>query len=166
VSDTAVARLVSVAVCLTALAACGGTASAPPSSQPDRQWVANASDVIGELERDVALSTGGGATLADARAALRDTSSLYTVLVAYTDFGGCNHMLAAVGEPGQRFAKVARTLGAACAGFQRAATLFTRATSASDAHALLAATRLALRTSPLLARARAELQAASSRRIS
>ena len=125
--------------------------------------------MIAELQRDVLLSASGGSTIAAAHQALHDGSRLYTILVAYTDFGGCGHMVAAIGGPNVRFAKVERTLDEACSAFEQSAALFTRATTQSDSQALLAATRLALRTSPLLTRASVELaaaQAASVRRRS
>jgi hypothetical protein len=114
--------------------------------------------VIDELQRDLVLSASAGDTIADARRVLHAGSDLYTVLVAYTDFGGCRHMVSAVGAPPAGFAKVAQTLHAACAKFERAATLFTRATTKSDPRALLAATRLADKATPLLLRAREQLQ--------
>jgi hypothetical protein len=119
--------------------------------------VANATDVIAELRRDVELGTGGDDTLASARRALRDESSLYTLVVAYTDFGGCGHMVAAIGAPGPRFGTVRRTLDAACRRFERAATLFTQATTATNPRALRSAMRVVLSALPLLARAEAEL---------
>ena len=147
---------------MVALTGCGGGSPPAPSSQGGGQWTANAAGVIDELERDVLLSTSGGSTIASARRALHDQQSLFTILVAYTDFGGCGHMLAAMGEPGSRFAKVRRTLEVACTAFERAAVLFTRATTTSDPHALLAATRLALNAYPLLVRAKDELDAAQA----
>jgi len=149
-----------VVLCLTALAGCGGTGPSGPSRPADREWAANADGVIGILERDLALSASGGATLAAARRALADSSNLYTILVAYTDFGGCTHMVGSIGPPLPRFAKVTATLGGVCGSLERASALFTHATQASDPRSLLAATRLALATAPRLARARAELDAA------
>ena len=142
---------------MTLLAGCG-KAPQPPQPRPESQWVANATDVIDELQRDLELSSSTGDTVAEARSALHD-SGLYTILVAYTDFGGCRHMVRAVGAPPAGFAEVVRTLHAACTKFERAAALFTRATTRSDPHALLAATRLADGARPLLVRAREQLQA-------
>ena len=144
------------------LAACGGTSAPAGSQQGDRQWVANAGGVIDELERDVLLAGSGGSSYAAAAAALRDESNLYTVLVAYSDFGGCDHMVSAAGVPTARYANVERTLTATCVLLQRAAALFTRAASTHDAGALVAATRTMLEASPLLVRAKAELDDAKS----
>lgn len=145
---------------LTAAAACGGPgapAGAPPG---ERIWVANIGGVVDQLGRDLELAGSGGATLEAARSALGDQADLYTILVAYTDFGGCSHMVAAAGDAPARFVRVERMLGSACALLERAARLFTRATSAHDPRALLAAGRATLRASPLLARARDELERA------
>jgi hypothetical protein len=153
------------AVCLTALPACGGRPANPlQPGQATDQWVANAADVITVLERDVLLSTRGGSTLAAARHALHDDSILSGILVAYTDFGGCSHMVSAIGTPPPRFEKIERTLVTACLAFERAGLLFTHAASKSDPHSLLAATRLALRTWPVLAQAADQLEAASTSR--
>ena len=153
------AALLAVA-CLGLPAGCGGTSAPAGSARGDRQWVANAGGVIDELERDVLLAGNGGGTYAAAAAALRSESSLYTVLVAYSDFGGCDHMVSSAGAPTARYAKVERTLAATCVLLQRAAALFTRAASTHDAHALLAATRTTLEASPLLLRAKTELDRA------
>jgi hypothetical protein len=150
------------AACLTALAACGGSASrSEPTRQSVNEWVANAADVIAELQRDVLLSTTGGSTLAAARHTLHDSTILYTILIAYTDFGGCIHMVSSLGAAAPQFEKVEAVLMRACAAFEHAGALFTHAVTASDPHSLLAATRLALRTWPVLARASDELQAAT-----
>ena len=149
-------RAILAAACIDALAACGGTSS--PLAGADREWVANTGGVIDQLERDVLLARSGGNTLRAARQALNDDSNLYTILVAYTDFGGCNHMVSAAGTPVERFARVQRTLATACALFQQAAGLFTQAVTRHDARALLAASRMTRRASPLLARAKSELE--------
>lgn len=143
------------AACIAALTACGETPV--PRAGTDREWVANTSGVIDQLERDVVLAGSGGDTMNAARQALQRQSNLYTILVAYTDFGGCNHMVSAAGTPTGRFARVERSLAAACTLLQRAAVLFTRAATRHDARALLTATRTALRASPLLVRAKTEL---------
>jgi len=151
------------ATCLTVLAGCGGAARLPDSRAADREWAANATSVIGILQRDLDLSTSGGATVAAARHSLHDGSTLYTILVAYTDFGGCDHMVASAGPPPPRFAKTDRALRAACVPFERAAGLFARATKSSNAHVLLAATRTALKGSPPLEQAKLDLAAARAR---
>jgi hypothetical protein len=55
------------------------------------------------------------------------------------------------------FGRVERTLNSACALLERAAALFTRATTAHDARSLVAAGRTTLKASPFLLRAKAEL---------
>jgi hypothetical protein len=146
--------------CLLASAGCGGAAQ--PARQADREWIDNTSGVIDQLQRDLVLGSGEGDSLADARKALRN--GLYTLLVAYTDFGGCRHMVAAAGVAPERFTEVTETLAGACARLERAAQLFTRAASDDDAPALVEAERLAASAAPLLVRAREELQAAATTR--
>jgi hypothetical protein len=149
------------AACAALLPACGGTSSAPAPLAPD-QWEANARDVIGVLVRDLELSKSTGDTIAEAGQALRDTWTLYTMLVAYTDFGGCDYMISAVGVPPPRFRPAERTMRAACAVLKHAAALFTRAAGESDAVLLRRANRLVLHAAPLLIRAAAELHAAQA----
>jgi hypothetical protein len=115
--------------------------------------------VIGILERDVGLTAAGGGTLAGAGSALRDGSSLYTMVVAYSDFGGCNHMLASAGRAPAVYVQTERALLSACSVLERASTLFTEATKTKSASTLLAATRLASSAVPGLVRARVELAA-------
>jgi hypothetical protein len=152
-------RALLTAVCIATLTACGGTSARVVGA--DEEWVANTGGVIDELERDVLLAGSGGDTMLAARHALHDQSNLYTILVAYTDFGGCNHMVFTAGTPAPRFALVERTLSTACTLLQHAAVLFTRAVTRHDARALLTATRTTLLASPLLLRAKAELDRAS-----
>ncbi len=153
------------AACIAALTACGGTSAPAPAPVPvpgaDREWVANTVGVIDELERDVLLAASGGATVAAARHALRDQSDVYTILVAYTDFGGCNYMVSAAGTPAERHARVQRELASVCTMLERAAVLFTQAVTHHDAPALLTATRTTLRAYPLLVQAKAELDRSS-----
>jgi hypothetical protein len=150
------------AACLLASAGCGENAQLASAEQAEREWIDNTGGVIDQLQRDLVLESSAGETLAAARAALR--SGLYTLLVAYTDFGGCRHMVSAAGVAPERFAEVTRTLGAACVRLERAAGLFTRAASADDAPALVEAGRLASSAAPLLVRAKEELQAAATTR--
>lgn len=137
-----------LALALT-LAACGARAQAPT----DRQWVANAREVAEQLRGDVVLSSGAGTTVRSARHALRDDSSLFGLLIAYTDFGDCNAMVANLGVAPRRLAPVARTLRHACARLQRASSLFARAATDTDPSALLAAARTAQPALPLLVHA-------------
>jgi len=150
------------AAVLTALAGCGGTAQPARSRQADREWIDNTAGVIDQLQRDLVLESSGGGTLRAARSQLRE--GLYPMLVAYTDFGGCGHMVAAAGTAPPGFGEVSRTLGAACRLLQRAASLFTRAASRHDAAALVSAGRVASSAAPLLVRAKVGLHAAATRR--
>jgi hypothetical protein len=150
------------AVCIAASAGCGGAAVPERSAQADRQWIDNTGGVIDQLQRDLVLESSGGDTLRAARQQLRD--GLYPTLVAYTDFGGCRHMAEAAGAAPPGFGEVSRSLGAACARLQRAATLFTRAASRHEAAALVRAGQVASSAAPLLVRAKAALQAAATRR--
>src|SRR5206468_11114037 len=109
------ATLLAVCAC-----ACGGATQSRPS-EADREWIDNTAGVIDQLQRDLQLELKAGDTIAAALETLR--SGLYTVLVAYTDFGGCRHMVAAAGVPPERFAEVSRLLRAACALLQRSSVL-------------------------------------------
>lgn len=150
--------LAKASVAVAVLAGCGGSPSAPAFS-PERQWIANADGFIDGLGESVLLSASGGGDLASARKALRNESDIYAMLVAYSRFGECDETLLNVGTPNMRVHEVEKTLTAACRRFERAATLFTLAMTRSDPNLLLAATRTALKTSPLLYRARTELEA-------
>jgi len=148
------------AVALTAaLAACGGTSPKPLVAPHDREWAANLEGVIEQFQRDLDLAAGGGATVPAARRALRDESNLYTILVAYTDFGGCSHMVAAAGATPPRFGRLQRTLATACGLLQQAAALFTRAITNHDPQALVEAGSKTRRALPLLLDAKDELVA-------
>jgi hypothetical protein len=142
------------------LAGCGSSA-AKPTRPAAREWTANAAGVIDQLRADTVAAGSDADSLSSARAALRDESRLYGLLVAYSDFGGCSHMVGAVGNPPPAFRRTVATLARACAGLQRAATLFTRAASTTNARALLAASRAVSVAAPLLDRAELELRTAS-----
>ena len=143
------------------LAACGGGASRVPRSAAS-EWAANAAGVIDQLRADTVAASDAD-NISSARAALLDESRLYGLLVAYSDFGGCRHMVSTVGEPPPGFRPVDVTLSRACASLQRAAALFTRAASRSDPPALVAASRAVHAAAPLLVRAELELRSASRR---
>ena len=143
-----------------AAAGCGGHSGATSAAE-QRQWVANAGGVIDQFRRDVEQSTVAGDTIASSRAALHDQSDLFALLLAYTDFGGCAKMVDNLGLPAHPFAAAATSLSEACGPLERAASLFTRSTSRSDARSLLAASHEALAATPLLNRARFELAAAA-----
>jgi hypothetical protein len=158
-----VARVLLLAAAAASLTACGGTGSAPPAAPPhsklEQQWIESAGRFIATLEANLNLSAAGGGNLRTARRALSDESSLYTILVAYTYFGGCSHALANVGTPSRRLGHIVETLASACRRLQRASALFQQAVTSNDAGTLLAATRLVLATETLLFRAREELAA-------
>ena len=134
-----------VALAGLALTGCGSQAAAPP----DREWTSNARGVVQQLHQDV-VAVAGLDRVRVARAALRDDSQLYGLLVAYTDFGGCSHMVAALGVEPERFRNAHRQLARACADLRAADGLFTRAVARNDPRLLVRATRLAVRSlSPL-----------------
>jgi len=149
-----------VALVAAGLVGCGaGEASRGTPAPTDHEWIANASGVIDQLDEDVAAVTTTGTSLAAARRALHDESDLFALLVAYSDFGGCNKMVAGVGEAPPSFRVVVRDLTAACWRFERGAALFTAAASHSDARALVAASRQVKAAAVLLYRATLRLAA-------
>ena len=92
-----------------------------------------------------------GGTAAEAGRTLTDESRLYAALVVYTDFGGCRHMVAALGTTPARFRRVGLELDRACANLQRSSALFTEAVAGENARTLAAASRVARRAAgPLL----------------
>jgi hypothetical protein len=124
---------------------CGESASLPQ----DREWSANARGVVDQLRADV-VAVSGFDRVGAARHGLRDESQLYGLLVAYTDFGGCRHMVAALGvEPPGRAGAV-RLLDRVCRHLQRADRLFTHAVAQSAPALLVLATREAVLAVPLL----------------
>jgi hypothetical protein len=145
------------------LAGCGSTPSAPPAVPPhsaaERVWVANAYRLIQLLESRIALTAAGGSSVGSARAALSSTSDLYTMLVAYTFFGGCNSEIASIGTPSARAEHVVDTLVSACSRLERASTLFHLAVTRKQPRLLVRATRLSATADPLLYRASEELVA-------
>jgi hypothetical protein len=143
------------------LAGCGGGRAAHAGG--DAEWVANASGVIDQLSTDVSAVAPAGTGLPAARRSLRDLSELYGLLVAYTDFGGCDRMVSGIGTAPPRYDTVVAELERACVRFQDAAGLFTRAASVRDAPALLAASRQVKLASSLLYRATLAFAAARAR---
>ena len=141
-----------VLVVAASLAGCG--AGAPPPT--DREWIANARGVVEQLRGDVVVVSGYD-RVAAARVGLRDESQLYGLLVSYTDFGGCRHMVAAVGVEPPRFASVVRSLQSACLHLQHADLLFTRSVAGRAPRLLAAATQQALAAVPSLDAAALEL---------
>jgi hypothetical protein len=150
-----------VALILTAalLTGCGSSSHgpAPPSPALQRAWLANARQLVATLETDVLLSAYGGANVATARRALANSSDVYGMVLAYTDFASCGKLLGSFGPPGPTHAAARRALGLACKQVEEAAAIFHDAMSRNDPKILLAATRAALAAEPLLVQARAEL---------
>jgi hypothetical protein len=145
--ETAVVLVVAACV-----AGCGAGAPAPT----DREWVANARGVVEQLRGDV-VAIAAYDRVAAARVGLRDESQLYGLLVSYTDFGGCRHMVAAVGVEPPHLASVVRSLQRACLHLQQADLLFTRSVASRDPRLLVAATQQALAAVPSLDAAALEL---------
>ena len=133
-----------VAACVV-VAGCGA-AKAPPD---DREWLANARDLVTQLRSDV-LNVSGFDRIGPARMGLRDESQLYGLLVAYTDLAGCTHMAAALGAAPPHRLRAVRLLGRACVHLRRADQLFTRAVARSAPALLAAASREALVAMPAL----------------
>jgi hypothetical protein len=132
---------------LVCAAGCGATRRPPPVVPVD--WRANARQVVQQLRVDIATAAVGGTTTADAAKALRDTSDLYALLVAYSDLGGCRQMVSSAGPP----ARVARVLVPACRHLERASALFARATQRSEPGALVRAAHEIGLAQPALVRA-------------
>jgi hypothetical protein len=146
------------------LAGCGAGAHGKHVSgvAADREWVANTKGVIDQLNEDVSVVAPAGNGLRAARRALHDESDLFALLVAYTDFGGCNQMVGAAGEAPPRYRRVASALELACRHFSDAGALFTRAASNTDAEALLRASRQVRLAAAALYRASLRFAAARS----
>ncbi len=132
---------------LIGAAGCGAARPAPPAVS--EAWRANASQLVQQLRVDIATAAVGGTTRASAAKALRNTSDLYALLVAYSDLGGCRQMVSSAAAP----ANVARTFGPACRHLERASALFARATQRSDPAALVLATHEIGLAQPALVRA-------------
>jgi hypothetical protein len=147
-----VLRQTTAVVFVAVLAACGGTAP----SQTDREWISNARGVVEQLREEVG-SVSGYDQLGAARTGLHDESQLYGLLVAYSDFAGCRHMVAALGVAPPRLAGVVRSLRAACLHLQRAGRLFTRAVAQHAPPLLVDATPEAQAAVPSLYAAALEL---------
>jgi hypothetical protein len=159
-----VAIAAGAALALAGLTGCGGPSEPAHvgGASADREWVDNASGVLDQLSGDVSAALPARPGLAGARRSLGDLSELYGLLVAYTDFGGCNVMVSGMGRAPPRFVGVVRRLEPACVRFEHAAALFTRAASGHDARALLAAAREVRSGQALLYRAILAFAAARS----
>jgi hypothetical protein len=137
--------------CSAALVGVAGCGSARPASPAavSAGWRANSTQLVRQLMGDIATAGVGGTTPSAAAEALRNTSDLYALLVAYSDLGGCGQMVRSVAAP----ANVARAFAPACRHLERASTLFARATQRSDPAALVSATREIGLARPSLVRA-------------
>ena len=144
---------IAVLAAVLALAACGGTGGSSPQAASLREWASNAAIVIRQLRSDVEATQLAGATRASARAALRNESDVYALLVAYTDLAGCRSMVVAAGTATPATRRVDRLLAEACGYAGRASTLFTTAIRSRSGSALLAAAVEARRALPALIRA-------------
>ena len=143
-------RCWSVWACSAALLGAAGCGAARPATPVvSAEWRANARQVVQQLRVDIAAAEVGGTTPTAAAAALRDTSHLYALLVAYSDLAGCRQMVASVSAP----ARVTRAFAPACVRLERAADLFARATQQSNPAALVRATRETGFAQPSLVRA-------------
>jgi hypothetical protein len=140
------------------VAGCGGTGAERRTVVGDRQWRSNASVIVQQLKVDLAATQATGATVESARRALDDESSLYGLLVSYSDFAGCRQMVDAAGPLPRTAERVDRALAAGCRHLERASVLFTKAVKANDGAALLAAERESSRALPSLVRAAAALR--------
>src|SRR3954468_4465199 len=147
--DTVLGKTTMLAVLAAVLAAGCGAQHRAAEQPSNREWAANARGVVDQLRGDI-VAVAGFDRFAAARKGLDDDSELYGLLVAYTDFGGCRHMTAAVGAepPGQT--RVVRLLRGACAFLGRAEGLFTRAVKERKPSLLVGATREATAAVPAL----------------
>jgi hypothetical protein len=141
------------AVAFAAAALAGGCGAHATAPQPASAWRPNAVGVLRQLRADVAVAKTGGTTRAAAAQRLAATSDLYALLVVYDDLGGCSAMAAKAGAP----VAVEHVLALPCPPLERAAALFTQATSGGDAQKLVEATNDVLRAEPLLVRALSEI---------
>ena len=140
----------SAAALVVVCAACG---AASTSQSGDREWIANAHGAVRQLRDDVIVSAS-----VDPRRALREDGSLYTALVVFTDFGGCRHIVGALGAVPARFGAAKAQLDRACDRLQLSASLFTRAVRDSSVGTMREALDTAQRALPSLDRAELRLR--------
>jgi hypothetical protein len=113
--------------------------------------------LIATFESDVLLSVNGGANVATARRALANTSDLFGMALAYTDFADCEKVIRSFGRPLPVDKAASAQLGSACNHVEGAAAVFRRAMLANDPRTLVSATRAALAAEPFPVRAKAAL---------
>jgi hypothetical protein len=151
-------RRLGLVLAVLVLVGCAQSAATPrPEVDAKREWTANVTVAIGQLRNDVAETQLIGVAPRAGREALRDESTLYALLIAYSDLAGCRHIVASAGTPPHGSAGVTGSLGAACVHLEKASALFTEATTHHDGRPLAAATREARRALPWLVRAAAAL---------
>jgi hypothetical protein len=139
---------------------CGsGSDARTPSSRPSLEpgLLGAARQLVSTLQKDVLLSVYGGANVATARRAVLNSSDLYAMVLAYTDFGGCGKVVKSFGQPGPAARPAIAAIGSACTQLERAAAIFRRAMKSNSPQVLVAATRASLAAEPLLLRAKAAL---------
>jgi hypothetical protein len=146
-----------VCVAAVALAGCGEVRVQPPAPVTASEWRSNTAIIVRQLRDDIAATQISGATPAAGRAALHDESSLYGLLVSYSDFAGCTEMVASAGVVPPSAARAARALVAGCRHLEQASALFTAAVKANDGSSLIAAGREAGQALPLLVDATVEM---------
>ena len=144
-----VGRVLRESVAVVAVAVVAGCGVAQPPPPTDREWIANARGVVEQLRRDI-VAVSGYDRVGAAREGLRDQSQLYGLLVSYTDFGGCRHMVAAVGVEPDGLKPAVAHLQRACVRLEDADNLFTRAVAGNAPRLLSRATREALAAVPSL----------------
>lgn len=153
---TILSRMLRVAIAVLVVAALGAGCGTKPPPPPDREWVANAHGVVAQLRTDV-VAISGYDRLGAARQGLRNESHLYGLLLSYADFGGCRHMVAAVGAGPPGLAQAVTLLRRACLHLQRADGLFARAVADGAPRLLVDATQEAIGAVPSLDAAALEL---------
>jgi hypothetical protein len=157
-------RSLALGLAVLAVAGCGGSPASPRvPTEVNSEWVANINVVITQLRNDVAETQVIAATPRAGRAALKDESTLYALLIAYSDLAGCRHIVASAGSSPPHAASVGASLGSACVHLERAASLFTQAATHHDGRPLAVATRESQRALPSLVRAAAALARLSGR---
>jgi hypothetical protein len=147
-----------VAVLAVTAAGCGRAGRHEQPVAGEQQWRANAAVIVRQLQVDLAAAQVAGSTVESAQEALHDESSLYGLLVSYSDFAGCREMVDGAGPLPRNAVEVDRALVGGCRHLERASALFTQAVKENDGARLLAAQRESGRALPALIRAAAALK--------
>jgi len=147
-------RRLALVLVLLVLSGCGSTPAPPkPQSPEERFWAAQALVMLDGLDDALRRITAAGV----GPRTLTNDSLLYSALVGYSDIGDCGNQLRHLGRPSARELEVGNELNRACAHFQHAAELFTRAVTSNRSSPLVAAASEALAMTPILRSARALL---------